>query len=216
MRTASLWGKPPTRYYSFLRHVERSFTATRLRVAILGCSDGKFVLPAARRGHSVFAIDVDETALFGGKKTGPTGEVQMIGLVERLLLEGMSDLVNVVHGDFVEHTHTPSKRFHAVFTSGAIQYSRNMKHTMRDMIERVKAYVMKGGYLYADYMLPMEHKYIGRDNYPDKERWASFFEPERWDVIYNRVLPPLFEKAHVDLPVDHYHHWGHLFARRLR
>src|SRR5690554_447379 len=51
VRTASLWGTPPSRYYQLLRRVEAD-KRERLAVAIVGCSDGKFVLPAARRGHS--------------------------------------------------------------------------------------------------------------------------------------------------------------------
>jgi SAM-dependent methyltransferase len=212
MRTSSLWGTPPSRYYNFLRKVESGFRAKRLRVAILGCSDGKFVLPAARRGHFVFAIDIDGVALFGGMKNGPTGETYVSGLRERLRLEGLLNSVQVVHGDFVEYS--PKIGFHAVFTSGAIQYSRNLKHPMKSIVGKVKDYTIEGGYLYIDYMLPLDDKYRGRDNYSTKREWKSFFEPTKWEVIYNRVLPPVFERAHVDNPVDHYHHWGHLLVRK--
>lgn len=214
MRTSSLWGKPPTRYYKFIRTVEGAFPSMALRVAILGCSDGKFVLPAARRGHSVLAMDIDEIALFGGNKLGPAGAVHMMGLRERLRAEHLSDLVNIVHADFVEYR--SRKRFHAVFTSGAVQYSRNLKHPLEKIIERLKAYVVDHGYIYVDYMLPIEHQHKERDNYPTKEAWSSFFEAKGWRLIHNRVLPPLFETAHVDNPVDHYHHWGHLLAQKTR
>ena len=130
MRTSSLWGKPPTRYYKFIRRVEGEFPSVPLRVAILGCSDGKFVLPAARQGHYVLAMDIDEIALFGGTKLGPTGAVHMLGLRERLRAEHLSHLVSIVHGDFVEYR--SKKRFHAVFTSGAVQYSRNAPRPIGD------------------------------------------------------------------------------------
>jgi hypothetical protein len=212
MRTSSLWGKPPTRYYKFLARVEATFPSKFLRVAILGCSDGKFVLPAARRGHSVLAIDIDEIALYGGTKLGPTGAVQMLGLSERLRREHLSQRVSIVHEDFVEYR--SAKRFHAVFTSGAVQYSRNMKHSLEEIVRKLKTYVGEHGYIYVDYMLATEEKHRRRDNYPTKEIWSNFFEAEGWQVIYNRVLPPLFEAAHVDNPVDHYHHWGHLLAQK--
>jgi hypothetical protein len=211
-KTSSLWGKPPKRYYKFLKHVEQEFARRRLKVAILGCSDGKFALPAARRGHSVLAIDIDGVALYGGNKTGPSGEVYMPGLVARLRTEGLESQVQVIHDDFVNYS--PPTRYHAVFTSGAIQYSCNLKHSMLLMIEGVLSYVANSGFIYIDYMLPMEEKYRGRDNYPGREEWQNFFPENSWEVIYNRVLPPVFEQAHVDNPVDHYHHWGHLFARR--
>jgi hypothetical protein len=204
MRTSSLWGKPPTRYYNFIRMVETTFPSTALRVAILGCSDGKFVLPAARRGHSVLAMDIDETALFGGNKRGPNGAIHMPGLRKRLRAEHLSHLVSIVNADFIEYR---SRRpFHAVFTSGAVQYSRNLKHPFETVIERLKAFVANQGYIYVDYMLPIEDQHKGRDNYPTKEAWSCFFEAKGWRLIHNRVLPPLFERAHVDNPVDHYHH----------
>jgi hypothetical protein len=161
-RTSSLWGTPPTRYYTFLATVEEKFSARPLQIAILGCSDGKFVVPAARRGHQVLAIDIDQIALFGGEKIGPAGKVYMPGLKARLRSEGLEDRVQVVYGDFVEYM--PDAQYHAVFTSGAIQYSRNLKHSIHTMIVRVQAYVAPGGYIYIDYMLPMEERYAGREN----------------------------------------------------
>ncbi len=213
-RTASLWGQPPSRLYRFLRLVEAEFPEQQLRIAILGCSDGKFVLPTARRGHHVLAIDVDDIALFGGEKIGSWGLVRMPGLVERLKVEGLENLVRVVHGDFVSY-HS-DKLYHGVFTSGAVQYSRNLKHRVIKIIAAVQSFVMLGGYLYVDYMLPLEPRHLGRENFPTRRQWQEFFITSRWRVLYNRVLPPLPEKAHVDNPVDHYHHWGHLLAQRRR
>jgi hypothetical protein len=214
MKTSSLWGAPPTRYYSFLKRVEQHFHSQPINVAILGCSDGKFVVPAARRGHTIFAIDVDEVALFGGVKEGPQGRVHMPGLVTRLEAEGLLDRVQVVYGDFVSHR--PVVPSEAVFTSGALQYSRNLIHTMDQMVQSVQLYIKPEGYLYVDYMLPLEEKYEGRNNYPGRATWSSYFSDDQWQVLYNRVLPPVFESAHVDNPLDHYHHWGHLLVHRLR
>lgn len=211
-KTSSLWGNPPKRYYKFLKLIEGQFNTKPLRIAILGCSDGKFVVPAARRGHCVFAIDVDGIALFGGEKIGPSGKVHMPGLIDRLRIEGLQDLVQVVNGDFVEHI--PDVQYHGVFTSGAVQYSRNLKHAMSKIVSSIQAYVMPSGYIYIDYMLPMEERYKDRDNYPGRERWQQFFSTSEWRILYNRVLPPVPEKAHVDLPVDHIHHWGHLLAQK--
>jgi hypothetical protein len=138
----------------------------------------------------------------------------MTGLSERLRLEGLSDRVKIVHGDFIDCRYTQS--FHAVFTSGAVQYSRNMKYSFEQIIKKLKEPVRDRGYIYVDYMLPLEEKYKGRDNYPPKAVWSSFFSGRGWRLLYNRVLPPLFERAHVDNPADHYHHWGHLLAQRTK
>lgn len=135
----------------------------------------------------------------------------MPGLAWRLHKENLADRVTIIHADLAEIELPPA---YLVITSGALQYSVNLRHAMADMVGKVQAAVAPGGLLYIDYMLPMEERYIGRDNYPSRERWQEYFDESKWEVAYNRVLQPQFEAAHVDLPVDHYHHWGHLLAKR--
>lgn len=213
MKTTSLWGAPPSRYYRFMRRVERHYGGSgRLRFAVLGCADGKFVLPAARRGHDVLAIDLDATALFGGVKASPQGEVFMPGLVWRLERENLGRRVKVIRGDFARDA--PVRPCEAVLTSGALQYSFNTPNPMDRMVERVKKYVVSGGFLYVDYMLPYEAKYRGRPNCPTREVWASYFPRPEWAVLSHRVLGPVRDRAHVEFPVDHYHQWGHLLAQK--
>ena len=184
-----------------------------LMVTILGCADGKFVLPPARRGHRVVAFDIDGVALFGGQKRGPQGAVHMPGLVARLEQEALRKQVTVVHGDFVEiPAQTPS---HLVFTSGALQYSRNLRHRMTDMVTALQAHVASGGFLYVDYMLPLKPDHRERENYPGRAQWEAFFYEPEWQLLSHRVLPAQFEAGHVDLPVGHLHRWGHLMARRV-
>jgi SAM-dependent methyltransferase len=209
-----MWGRPPKRYYQFLRFVEGSTDLQKLRVAILGCSDGKFVLPAARRGHHVLGIDVDEIALFGGTKLGPHGGTHMPGLLARLQAENLEKSADVVHADFVEYQ--PTVQYHAVFTSGSVQYQRNLKHPVHSIVVAIQSFVAPGGFLYVDYMLPSEPEQLDRANYLSKEAWKCFFPEPTWTVLYNRVLPPLLDRAHVDFPIDHFHTWGHLLVRRNR
>ena len=212
-RTTSLWGRPPSRYYALLKRVQSIKDACDTRMAVLGCCDGKFVLPAARRGMTVLAVDVDEISLFGGTKIGPNGPVHMPGLQARLEAEGLSDRVHIVHDDLARFEAEPTSD--VVITSGALQYSRNMVHAMDGMVAQVQGHAASGGIVYVDYMLPLEKRYVGRDNYPGRARWATYFAGNDWIVISHRVLPPQFEAAHVDLPIDHEHHWGHLMAQRV-
>ena len=92
-------------------------TGKPLAVAVLGCADGKFVLPAARRGHRVVAIDVDPVALYGGEKSGLEGPVWMRGLVWRLDKERLRQRVRVINGDFARDA--PVCCCQVVVTSGA-------------------------------------------------------------------------------------------------
>jgi hypothetical protein len=214
MRTKSLWGSPPSRFYNFLRRVERVVKSRPIKISILGCADGKFVLPCTRRGYKVLAVDMDEIAIYGGYKVGPEGDVYMEGVLSRLRIEGLESFAEVIHADFVEFI--PNEKFHAVFTSGAINYSYNTKHELHAIIEKICSYVADGGLIYFDYMLPMMDKEKKKRYYFKKGELKSYFKTPAWDVLFDRVLPPLLEKAHVDMPIDHYHHWGHLCVQKQK
>jgi SAM-dependent methyltransferase len=211
VKTASLWGRPPSRFYRFLEKVASSCDSEP-ELAVLGCADGKFVLPAARRGFRVLAVDVDPVALYGGPKPGIGGDVYMPGLVARLKAEGLSGKVHVVCGDFSRIGPRPSG---AVFTSGAIQYSYNLPSTADYLLDAVLRFVASHGLIYIDYMLPYERKYAGRPNCPNAEWWRERIgELNGWQVLYHRILPPTRDAAHVEFPIDHFHQWGHLLMRR--
>lgn len=211
MKTASLWGRPPTRFYRFLDLVASNPGGKR-ELTVLGCADGKFVLPAARRKFNVLAVDIDSVALYGGAKEGVGGQVTMPGLVARLEAEGLSSQVKVLCADFTELKPEPMD---AVFTSGSIQYSCNMPKTADALLQAALGFVRPGGLFYIDYMLPYEVKYIGRPNCPDAAWWRQkAAELNDWTVMHHRVLQPTRDIAHVEYPVDHYHQWGHLLMRR--
>lgn len=61
-------------------------------VAVVGASDGKFVIPLAAVGHRVIAIERDPVALHGGPVRLPDGtEAHSAGLIERLKQERLDD-----------------------------------------------------------------------------------------------------------------------------
>jgi hypothetical protein len=136
----------------------------------------------------------------------------MPGLIARLRAEDLDKTADIVHADFVGYQ--PKIQYHAVFTSGSVQYLRNLKHPIHCIIVSIQSFVAPGGFLYVDYMLPSEPEHVDRANYLSKDGWQGFFPEPTWTVLYNRVLPPLLDRAHVDLPIDHFHHWGHLLVRR--
>jgi len=74
----SIWGKPNRSFYRFLAMIETVGLPKTL--CVLGCSDGKFVIPAARKGFSVLALDIDTIALYGG-------EIDLLG--EKVVNVGM-------------------------------------------------------------------------------------------------------------------------------
>jgi len=213
MRTSSTWGAPPSRHYEFLRRLAQTrCNKYDYDLAVLGCADGKYVLPAARRGMSVLAVDRDEVALRGGPKPWVEGTVRIQGLVQRLKAERLQGTVAVVNADFRT---MPPVRCRAVWISGAVQYSCNMPDTAEQIMHCVLEFVASGGLLYVDYMLPYEEKYKGRSNCPAPEWWRVWSRALRgWKTHYNRVLRPIKDPAHIEYPVDHYHQWGHLLLER--
>lgn len=78
-RTASTWGAPPTRYYAFLARLALLYgVGGNYDLAVLGCADGKFVVPAARRRMHTLAngrlvVGPDQTITTGwGEGDGKT------------------------------------------------------------------------------------------------------------------------------------------------
>ena len=65
MKTESIWGPPPKRFYDFLKYTDK-YNLDK-NILIIGCSDGRYVFPSVMKGFSVCAIDIDYEAIYGGK-----------------------------------------------------------------------------------------------------------------------------------------------------
>ena len=59
MKTKSIWGNPPKRLYKLINLAENKFNK-RFNACIVGCSDGKFLMPFARKGYIVTGYDIDD------------------------------------------------------------------------------------------------------------------------------------------------------------
>ena len=70
MKTKSIWGVPPKRLYKLVSLLENS-NIKNPTACIVGCSDGKFLLPFARKHIKVVGYDIDKIALYGGTKAFP-------------------------------------------------------------------------------------------------------------------------------------------------
>ena len=67
MKTKSIWGNPPTRIYKLIELAEEKW-GKNFDVCIVGCSDGKFLMPFARSKVKVTGYDIDKIDLYGGIK----------------------------------------------------------------------------------------------------------------------------------------------------
>ena len=233
MKTKSIWGNPPKRLYKLVSLMEKN---NKDGIAcIVGCSDGKFLMPFARKRLKVIGYDIDTIALYGGFKDFPIIKEKIIysydinfkskkfelknkriyGVTERLEKENLTNYATIEKRDFYKDT--PNKKFDLVFTSCSLHYTVNKDFTLEDKTKKLQSIVKKGGYLYMDYMMAInEDDY---ENYPKSKFYRkgeilNYFD-NNWEIVSIKENNyPTFEGAHVDCTRDHFHRFGYLLARR--
>jgi hypothetical protein len=210
--TVSIWGRPPDWYLAWVERVAR---LSHPRAAVLGCSDGKFVLPLARRGIRVAAIDYDRVALYGGQKTGRDGSPIVVeGLDWRLTRESLRHVVDIIDDDFLSRDPEPAP---AVFCSGALHYSRNSHFTLKRITDILKAWVLPGGELLFEHMTPSTLEHRRRSNMGSQEAWEAMFRDPEWVLVDSVVSDPMPDTRSMAVrPRYEIAQWGRILARRTR
>lgn len=236
MRTKSIWGNPPKRLYKLI-NMGLNTWGNDFEACIVGCSDGKFLMPFARRQIKVTGYDIDSIALFGGEKEFPIVLEKKIykydpnfkskeykleakrvyGIIERLNMETISNYAHIEKRDF--YRNLPDKKFDIVFTSCSLHYSANKDFTLEDKTNKLKSIVKKNGLLYMDYMMAIDendYETYPKEKFFRKREILSYFD-DKWEIISIRENEhPSFEGAHVDCVKDHFHRFGYLLARRVK
>lgn len=236
MKTKSIWGMPPKRLYELIKIAEKDF-GRNFEACIVGCSDGKFLMPFARKKIKVVGYDIDNIALYGGTKIFPIvdekvkyeysknfvskqyelEERRVYGITERLEIEGLTKYAKIEKRDFYKNV--PNKKYDVVFTSCSLHYSVNKDFTLEEKTKKLQSIVSKDGYLYMDYMMAIEEN--DYENYPEykfyrKDEILNYFD-DNWEIIsFKENHGPTFEGAHVDCLKDHFHRFGYLLARRIK
>lgn len=208
-RTSSIWSEPNHTFFRFLKRIEdRNLSKS---IAILGCSDGTYVLPATRRGFNVFAIDTDRIALFGGTISICGIDTNVAGITSRIQTEGVENQVIVVNDNFI--TYNPRARFSGVFTSGSIHYQDNSRYPLSQIIDSIKSYVAEGGLLLMEYICrsnddndPLRHFLTGRE-------LLQQFSVASWKVTSNKKKSYI-EEANPRINLVHGITWGRLYAEK--
>lgn len=238
MKTSSCWGKPPARIYRFIEEIN-STIGRNASVAIIGCSDGKFVFPFLRKGFEVTAIDFDKTALYGGTKIKPlvrnkitplhyshsetkiqykeipTQKINIHGLKKRAELEGLLSHLRILELDF--YAEPPKETYDVLFTSCSLQYKSNRTIPIASIMQILKSHVRNGGYLYMDYMMPLEDSHDWKSDHFFRTGEIKKWFCDDWSIIHIKEMKkPVFESAHIDRPEDHFHRFGYILARRKR
>lgn len=236
MKTKSIWGTSPTRLYKF-REILRSKFGNNAKICVVGASDGKFVLPLLRSGFAVTAYELDEIAVFGGEKDFPverdfvqpmkyipnparnpiyqkiaTEKRKILGLKKRVEAESLEHLLTIRIENFYKNP--PIETYNGVFTSCSIPYPCNFDIPVAKIISALKNSVAMSGYLYMDYMLPLEDCHTWRpEHYLRRGEIKKYLSDADWEILYlYEMHKPVFEAAHVDRPEDHFHRFGYVLA----
>ena len=233
MKTKSIWGHTPSRLYRLIKLADEKFKNENWTACIVGCSDGKFLIPFARAHHKVVGYDIDKIDLFGGQKDFPIYEKRkkipkydknfkspnypletrrVRGLQERIEIEKLDDYARIEERNFYENP--PKEKFNVVFTSCSLHYTINNKFSLQDKINKLKNIVENGGILYIDYMMALEEDFESFPNYKFfRNGEAAKFLGDGWKIISNyEQKKPVFEAAHVVTSYDHFHRFGYLLA----
>ncbi|MGF0173204.1 SAM-dependent methyltransferase [Streptomyces sp. Marseille-Q5077] len=206
--TRSLWQDTRTFFPLFLSLIEERAVSS---VCVVGASDGKFVLPLARRGIRVVAIERDGAAINGGPVVLP-GHVEstMPGLRKRLAEEGLSDSVEIVEADILGSS-LKVEPSDAVWTSCSWHYSINHNRPLIDFVSAMKDLCRSdGGVFGAEYMMPVEPRHLTMEHYPEEGEMRRFFPG--WSIEWEAYTPPFLEAPHVEQLRDHVHRMGLIIA----
>jgi hypothetical protein len=234
IKTKSIWGKPPSRLYLFIHLIVKTEVQN---VCIVGCSDGKFVMPFLRKGYRVFGYDIDKIALYGGEKKVPLkramisrqkyspsawkitlpeipSQVVVIdGLKKRAEKEKLSNSLSFFEQDFYHNP--PLETFDVVFTSCSMQYENNRDIPITKIIEILQNHVNKNGFLYMDYMMPLEDRHTWKAEHFLRSGQMEQYFSTGWDILSLKEMRyPIFEAAHVEIVRDHFHRFGYLLAHK--
>jgi SAM-dependent methyltransferase len=208
--TRSVWEDTRTFFPIFLALIKARQART---VCVVGASDGKFVLPLARGGIRVIAIERDSSALDGGPVTlpGPV-ETTVPGLRGRLAEEGLTDLVNIIQADILSASEwiDPAD---AVWTSCSWHYSINHRRPLADFIAVMRQLCRpRGGVFGAEYMMPVNPRHFTNEHYPSEGRVRGFLTG--WPIDWETYTPPFLEAPHVEQLTEHVHRMGLIIATR--
>ena len=211
MKTKSIWNEPNERFYKYLKNVEKY--NLEKNILVIGCSDGTYVIPAARKGFYVTALDIDKSAIYGSEPIMIDNKyIENIGLEGRLKKENLCDKVYYEVCDYMKWK--SEKKYSLIFTSGSIHYEFNTKYNADDMIYKMIDMLCNNGILLLEY--------IHEDENTDNNRHfvtKSFIEKilkNRNDIrILSHKVKTYIEQANPRENKVHTIKWGRIYIQKL-
>ncbi len=166
---------------------------------VVGASDGKFVLPLAKMGMVVTAVDIDNEALVTNRDS----------LKSRAAAAGLDGRVQCVQGDIRD---LQLGKFDAVWTSCSWHYSHNFNRPLIDFIEILKTHLRPGGLFAAEYMMPVDVGHVAVEHYLEPgEIWGYI---GAWQRLWDAHTTVYIEEPRPGQTSRHVHRMGFVVARK--
>ena len=145
----------------------------------------------------------------------PTEKIFIQGLESRAILEGVRENLKIYEKDF--YRSEVNEKFDAIFTSCSIQYKSNRDISVDNIMNIIKSHIKVGGYLYMDYMMPLEDSHHWKSTHFFRTGEIKKYFLDDWEIISLKEMKnPIFEAAHIDRPEDHFHRFGYILVRRIK
>lgn len=210
IKKGNLWYPPTKSLYVFLDKIEQSGLPKTL--AVLGCADGNYVVPAVKRGFKVLAIDIDEIALYGGDTFINNKKVKIIGMEKKLERLGLEKMVTIIKGSYLEYK--TNLTYSGVIASESTHYEANSKYAPEEIMDIIKNYVSIEGLLLFEHI-----HYSQRNNdsklYLTSGKLKSFFRLPCWKINSSKKKTYL-EEPNIRKDKIHEIILGRLHAQRMR
>lgn len=210
LKRGRLWYPPTKSLYAFLDRVKNLNMPKN--IAILGCADGNYVVPAVKKGFKVLAIDIDSTALYGGVVRIGNNDINIIGLNKKLWKIGLHKNVKIINSNYLKYK--PKKSFAGVIVSEGLHYEANYAYSLEEIITKIKSYVSIGGLIFLEH-LHLSKRNSNTDRFLTSSRLAGNFKFPKWKITSNKIKTYL-ESPNLRNKKRHKIIIGRLHAQRLK
>lgn len=208
VKSESIWQNTKTYFPYFINAINSS--DIDYPICIIGAADGKFVIPLAKLGIPVIAIEKNPFYIHGGYYEN----FFVKGLVKRLKEENLSMHVQVLCCDF-RNIKIPTK-CSGVFTSCSWHYPENYDTSLFLFINKMKNLLCENGIFCAEYMMPCTKKEKEIEHYLEKGCIETFFSKKKWDILIKKYSGLHKELPHIGKDYEHYHKVGFILARKRK
>lgn len=214
IKTKSVWQNTKTFFPIFFDYLIKEY-GKKTKICIVGASDGRFVLPLAKYGYKILAIENDTVLIDGGTVSGPNDTtIKVLGLKKRLAIEKITSKVEILTKNFLDIK--TSLKADAIFTSSTWDCTINHSRPLKEYIMRMQEIVKIGGIFCAEYMMPCEARHKKIEHFLEEKQINNFFDSRKWQILEEFFTPVFKDEPHIGKITSHNHRMGFFMAKKLK